>query len=311
MVEPLVDQLKSLFFTGFFGSLLMFCLYSFYMGSVTVLRPLLRNSDAMVFAALVSAAHIVVYLVCNVPLAIFDYYGYFQEYKLFRKESMKPTRQLVQKTVIEAAISLFVSTPVLSYFAFPTYVYFGLTPLDSPLPTLMDIVQTMFIGHIFNDVAFYFAHRMFHSKALYWIHKQHHNYTGTMGISAEFANPIEGLLANLIPTIGGVVLFGCHHPLCFIVWLAMRLQQTFLAHSGFCFKDTWLDFFGLAHADGAIFHDHHHTSNCGNFGSYYMDYLFGTMDNFVAGGSFQGYLNKKDKKKETSPASVSSLCNQG
>ena len=83
------------------------------------------------------------------------------------------------------------------------------------------------------------------------------------------------LLSNILPTIGGVVLFGCHHPYCVIIWITMRLEQTYMAHSGYAFKNTLLDCVGLAHTDSAIFHDHHHTTNRGNFGGNMMwDYLW-------------------------------------
>ena len=83
------------------------------------------------------------------------------------------------------------------------------------------------------------------------------------------------LLSNILPTIGGVVLFGCHHPYCVIIWITMRLEQTYMAHSDYAFKNTLLDYVGLAHTDSAIFHDHHHTTNRGNFvGNMMWDYVW-------------------------------------
>jgi hypothetical protein len=35
--------------------------------------------------------------------------------------------------------------------------------------------------------------------------------------------------------------------------------------------------------------------NTGNFGTEYMDWLFGTEDGFMAGGGVQGYLAKKEE----------------
>jgi len=122
-----------------------------------------------------------------------------------------------------------------------------------------------------------------------------------MGIAAEYANPIESLVSNIFPSVGGVIFFGCHHPICFLVWLTLRLQQTFFVHSGYCFKDTLIDFVGLGHSEGAIFHDHHHTSNRGNFGNFFWDYMCGTMDHFLAGGGYDGYLKKSEKATTLSP----------
>ena len=56
------------------------------------------------------------------------------------------------------------------------------------------------------------------------------------------------VVANIFPTFYGVIFFGCKHPWVIVCWVSMRLQETYLAHSGYCFVNTWFDFFGLAHA---------------------------------------------------------------
>jgi len=38
--------------------------------------------------------------------------------------------------------------------------------------------------------------------------------------------------------------------------------------------------------------DYHHTVNRGNFGEFYLDALFGTMDGYIDGGGFNGYVKK-------------------
>ena len=109
------------------------------------------------------------------------------------------------------------------------------------------------------------------------MHKQHHTYTGTISIAAEFAGVPETILANLIPSIGGCLFFG-RHPLVFLVWLAVRLEQTYEAHSGVAFVGTALHRLGFTNASAAVFHDFHHTENRGNFGAPWTDWIFGTMD---------------------------------
>lgn len=47
---------------------------------------------------------------------------------------------------------------------------------------------------------------------------QHHEFAGTIGIAAEYANPVEQIFANMLPTLGGVIFFPTH-PLCAGVWL--------------------------------------------------------------------------------------------
>ena len=53
-------------------------------------------------------------------------------------------------------------------------------------------------------------------------------------------------------------------------WQAARLQQTYEAHSGYCFEGTVWDYLGLSHASDAAHHDYHHSVNRGNFGSSWM-----------------------------------------
>lgn len=108
-------------------------------------------------------------------------------------------------------------------------------------------------------------------------------------MGTENAHPIEQIFANIIPTIGGCFLLGSH-PLIFAVWIAWRLEQTYEAHSGYCFKGTLLDKFGFSHASAAAFHDFHHTENKGNFGCEFTDHLFGTMDRWLTIGRMEGYL---------------------
>merc|ERR1712224_449646 len=105
----------------------------------------------------------------------------------------------------------------------------GMPEVAAPLPTRHSIAMSMVIAHLFNDWGFYFAHRAFHHPWLYArFHKQHHTFQGTTGIAAEFASPVESILANQGPTMGGMLLFG-RHPVLVIVWLLLRLQQTYEA----------------------------------------------------------------------------------
>lgn len=132
---------------------------------------------------------------------------------------------------------------------------------EAPLPPVPALIKTFIVGHIFNDVLFYLTHRLAHCKSLYIpVHKQHHEFTGTIGFAAEYANPLEVIISNQIPTIGGVLFFGCH-PICIWIWISLRLQQTYEAHSGYCFEGHWLETLLITHADSAAHHDHHHTVN--------------------------------------------------
>ena len=65
-------------------------------------------------------------------------------------------------------------------------------------------------------------------------------------------------------------------------------------HSGYQLDETLAGKLGIT-ANGAAFHDFHHTANCGNFGAEHMDWLFGTMDHWVRDGETAGYLQKRSE----------------
>ena len=131
-----------------------------------------------------------------------------------------------------------------------------------------------------------------HCRLLYArFHKQHHAFRGSVGAAAEFANPVEVVISNQIPTVGLMLGVGAH-PLLQSVWLILRLTQTYEVHSGYAFDDTWIGRLGIT-ANGMAFHDHHHTVNMGNFGAEHMDWLFGTMDYYVRDGEEKGYFEKR------------------
>lgn len=211
--------------SGFFGLLLTFGLFNYYQTFLSLARVQLGEygSDPVIFSIFLSLIHTLSYAIINGIFFFFDYYGFFQQYKLFRKPYMTPKKSLLVKTLVEAALSQFIINPIAAYYLYGLCLRLGMLQLDSPLPSAISIFKTYVIAFIFNNVFFYFAHRVFHSQLLYsTFHKQHHEFNGTIGIAAEYANPAEQILANLFPTLGGVVLFPTH-PLCIGIWLVRIL----------------------------------------------------------------------------------------
>lgn len=283
--------------------MLTVAIYPFYLQLVHHLRGFLGDNftETIGFTILLTWTHVNTYVVWNGFFGVCDYFGYLQEYKLGRRPYMIPKRSLIIRTIIEAVVGQLVLGPLILYFSHPYLVGRGLKALEAPLPSALDLFMTYTFAGIFNGFFFYWAHRSFHSQFLYArFHKQHHEYTGAIGICAEYADPLEQILANIGPSIGGVLFFGCKHPLVVFVWLACRLQQTYEAHSGYCFEGTILDYLGLSHAADAAHHDYHHSVNRGNFGASWMDWICGTEDGYFADGGHNGYVAKKKlmEKKE-------------
>ena len=284
------------------GVVITMALFGSYTTLVDVLRSALGvewGTDQMIFTILLNATHSLMYVSWNSVFAMFDAYNVFPQYKLPRKPHMVVKRSLIIKALAEQAFGQIIFNPLLTYKIYPTLVSHGLLPLDAALPPLAAMVRTLVIAHLINGVGFYVAHRLLHSSLLYsTLHKQHHEFAGTIGMAAEYASPLEQILANALPSLGGVIYFGGTHPLVFCVWLALRLQQTYEGHSGYCFEGTILDMIGLAHPHDAIHHDFHHTVNRGNFGFELMDWICGTQDHFMAAGGYEGYRTKIDANKK-------------
>ena len=231
--------------------------------------------------ALFSASvHVGMYVVLNGIFMNLDAIEYFKQFKIARKTNQVPSADLLRKTIMLGLMNHIFVEPVAMYFMWPLFQYFGSPSLFADLPSIPQMTISFLICLWFNEVVFYFAHSTLHVFPFLYknIHKQHHEYTGSVGIAAEYAHPIEVVIADSFPTLGGSLFQGAH-PLIWLVFLAWRLEETYESHSGYSLK---LPFFythlGFMHADHAICHDLHHSSNNGNFGvgSFY-DTIFGTQ----------------------------------
>lgn len=227
-----------------------------------------------------------------------DSYGYLKQYKLPRTPGQIPSSALIRKTIFENVINQFVISPfTFMLVLYPIFKLFGTPAMNEPLPGFSKLFIQFFLCNLANMTGFYWAHRLCHeSKWMYAnIHKQHHEYSGSIGFAAEYAHPLEQILANQAPSTIGALVQGVHFS-TFMVWLMWRLENTYEGHSGYCFSGSWLDSIGLLNAPEAAYHDFHHTKNKGNYGSgeFLWDYFCGTSH-----GWYESELSKYDQSVAT------------
>lgn len=181
-------------------------------------------SDKAWFIAGTMIVHAVLYVFINGFFYLCDVYGFLHRYKLPRTQRMIPPKELIRETWRQGFVGQTVAAPLTLWVI---YTYF----LDGKIPTPTDTLPNPFTLYLhfvaadfLNELLFYLSHRLFHEvRWLYRVaHKQHHQYIGTIGFAAEYAHPLEQILANQGPT-ASYCFYMAVHPLIWFVWLAWRL----------------------------------------------------------------------------------------
>jgi len=153
------------------------------------------------------------------------------------------------------------------------------------LPTSWTLFWQNLVLFFLEDWGFTAGHCLLHTKFLYkHVHKIHHSYTQPVGISAEYAHPLEFFLGNMVPLVGPMLLLGKSlHQFTFLAFGALRLMMATGGHSGYSFPwdATELHPFRL----DSHYHDYHHSGNIdSNFSgtNYLIDYIFGYNRSYYA-----------------------------
>eukprot|EP00045_Choanoeca_perplexa_P005826 m.48754 g.48754 ORF g.48754 m.48754 type:complete len:328 (-) comp13317_c0_seq1:152-1135(-) len=225
------------------------------------------SSDCWFFIAATMLVHETLYYGFNGLLWWLSRTTMAEAYQLPRQKHQRPTAKLVKKTLMQSAISHWLIQPLMLYLLYPILAKrMSTTPLPLSTGPLLIAACQFASSVLINDALFYWSHRLLHHKVLYKrFHKQHHEYTGPIGIAAEYAGPLEQLLSNQFPTLIGPFVTGMHVHV-WLVYLTWRLVRTYETHSGLSFRNTFLGRMGLLHGHGALYHDFHHTNNKGNYG---------------------------------------------
>lgn len=247
-----------------------------------------------VFLTLTTAiVHIFIFVVPNVVLYACHKYRWFEAY-LIRPRDQYPSGALLRECIFHMAFTLLVGGPLLVFLSvYPIVNALGGIDMRGPMPEMTTCITHLVVFMICEDTVFYWAHRLFHHKWLYKrIHKFHHRFNNTVGLAAEFANPIEQIFANSLAFYFGPVVLRSHIKLWWI-WMIIRIGESIEGHSGYDIViSPWNMLNRLQGCVGK--HDFHHSHNIGSYGSLFnfWDWAMGTDR------AFKEYQAKTAKSKQ-------------
>lgn len=215
------------------------------------------------------------------------------KYKVQYKVRITPL-DYIQGITISLRNWLFVGLPwayFLCYYLLPTIVQSRTFSSESSsvrfpslLPSPLSFLYQFSNFLIWEEILFYFSHRLFHTVPYLFrnIHMFHHTYSAPFGIAAIYAHPLEHLVSNVVPVSAGSVwlmLIHIHYlPSSYLylldghiaittIWIMAAILSTMTSHSGYCIPGM----------ETPYFHDWHHENGKENFGVLQiLDAVFGT-----------------------------------
>lgn len=204
-----------------------------------------------------------------VYLGLDSFFPAFSERHKIQPASKQPSRREIRHCVAVVAQNQLL-TSILHLLQLTLITKTGLQNssyrVEASLPTLAELARDVVLCLLLRESLFYYSHRLFHVPYFYVrIHKKHHKFTAPIALAAQYAHPIEQVVANALPISLPPQIVGSH-VLTFWAFLAWELFNTATVHSGY-------DFF----QNKAKMHDLHHEKFNLNYGSLgLLDWVHGT-----------------------------------
>lgn len=179
----------------------------------------------------------------------------------------QPTRQQILHCIKICVFNHVLSVGIHGLALYMTGFDHSFMNFDPTIPSLKTFIVDLFFGLVAREVLFYYVHRVLHHPRIYvYIHKMHHKYITPVAFAAEYAHPIEHILANVLPITLPLYLKGAHG-LSIMAFVTFELWEAAADHSGY-------DFLKLPPAE---LHDLHHEKFRVNYGTIgLMDWIHGT-----------------------------------
>lgn len=270
--------------------------FLYFAMSAQALWPKKVENPGMLYAVGTLVIHNSYFIIINIFMMIIYKLKHplIEQYKTFNEDwpwdgDYKAWREQLKSTFQILFINLFIVLPLLFVPSIITNDSIGSVEHED-LPSLTKLITDIAFYIICEDFFFYWAHRILHHKKIYpYIHKIHHRYRLVVGISTEYAHPLEFAFANIISSSSGFLILGKRtHVFTDWVWIIIRISETTDGHSGYEFPFSPWRLLPLS--AGQEFHNHHHLAFDGNYGSFFTiwDRIFNTTNK-----AFLNFIEKK------------------